>query len=194
MVRCNAIPCELLFSPTSPSLNLIGTIRQVVGIMVQLENFMNDSEEKNHQFVHKLLEKQLQRTRGVFNRQLVRFDCLGYSPNVELAAQDEHLKAIELTKTAKRRKGVAHFVKYFPVSRHPMTLILRTDAISQAYITKVESQLGDANALEVRSIIDAAYDKIVQTIFESLQQIAKLDGEGEDKGQLNYHVILIGEA
>jgi len=28
-------------------------------------------------------------------------------------------------------------------------------------------------------------------MFDSLKQIAKLDGEGEDKGQLNYHVILI---
>jgi len=35
-------------------------------------------------------------------------------------------------------------------------------------------------------------------MFESLQQLAKMDGaEGlapEDKGQLNYHVILIGES
>ena len=29
-------------------------------------------------------------------------------------------------------------------------------------------------------------------MFDSLKQIAKLEGEGEDKGQLNYHVILIG--
>lgn len=29
-------------------------------------------------------------------------------------------------------------------------------------------------------------------MLESLQQMAKLEGEGEDKGQLNYHVILIG--
>jgi hypothetical protein len=30
-------------------------------------------------------------------------------------------------------------------------------------------------------------------MFDSLQQMAKLEGEGEDKGQLNYHIILIGE-
>lgn len=30
-------------------------------------------------------------------------------------------------------------------------------------------------------------------MFASLKQMAKIDGElGEDKGQLNYHVILIG--
>jgi len=40
--------------------------------------------------------------------------------------------------------------------------------------------------------VDAAYERIVDTMFESLKQMAKMDGEGEDKGQLNYHVILIG--
>jgi len=30
-------------------------------------------------------------------------------------------------------------------------------------------------------------------MFESLKQMAKMEGEGEDKGQLNYHVELVGE-
>jgi hypothetical protein len=30
-------------------------------------------------------------------------------------------------------------------------------------------------------------------MFESMKQMAKLDGEGEDKGQLNHHIILIGD-
>lgn len=41
--------------------------------------------------------------------------------------------------------------------------------------------------------VDAAYERVVNTMFESLKQMAKMEGEGEDKGQLNYHVILIGE-
>jgi exocyst complex component 1 len=41
-------------------------------------------------------------------------------------------------------------------------------------------------------VVDTSYEKIVSAMFESLQQMAKLEGEGEDKGQLNYHVILIG--
>jgi hypothetical protein len=56
----------------------------------------------------------------------------------------------------------------------------------------VESQLVGAGGLEIRASVDLAYEKIVHTMFESLKQMAKLDGEGEDKGQLNYHVILIG--
>lgn len=70
---------------------------------------------------------------------------------------------------------MAHFIKYFPV-----------------YINKVEAQLIDADNLEIRTSVDDAYEKIVQSMFDSLKQMAKMDGEGEDKGHLNYHVILIG--
>lgn len=41
--------------------------------------------------------------------------------------------------------------------------------------------------------VDAAYERVVNTMFDSLKQMAKMEGEGEDKGQLNYHVILIGQ-
>jgi exocyst complex component 1 len=57
----------------------------------------------------------------------------------------------------------------------------------------MESQLIGADTLEIRQRVDSAYDKIVQTMFDCLQQMAKISDEGEDKGQLNYHVILIGE-
>lgn len=67
------------------------------------------------------------------------------------------------------------FIKYFPT-----------------YIGRVEHQLVGADTLEIRHNVDVAYEKIVTAMFEALKQMAKLDGEGEDKGQLNYHVILIG--
>ncbi|EMD41929.1 hypothetical protein CERSUDRAFT_79548 [Gelatoporia subvermispora B] len=87
----------------------------------------------------------------------------------------EQIKSIEDTKlTSKKRQGVVPFIKYFPT-----------------YIGRVESQLIGADTLEIRHNVDAAYDKIVTAMFDALKQMAKLDGEGEDKGQLNYHVILI---
>ncbi|KAI8990472.1 exocyst complex component Sec3-domain-containing protein [Trametes punicea] len=87
----------------------------------------------------------------------------------------DHIKSIEETKlTSKKRKGVAPFIKYFPT-----------------YISRVEIQLIGSDTLEIRQSVDAAYDKIVQAMFDALQQMAKMDGEGEDKGQLNYHVIII---
>ncbi|KAI0961988.1 hypothetical protein AcW1_000916 [Taiwanofungus camphoratus] len=88
---------------------------------------------------------------------------------------NEQIKTIEDTKlTSKKRNGVVSFVKYFPM-----------------YVGRVENQLIGTDALEIRQTVDAAYDKIVQAMFDALKQMAKMDGEGEDKGQLNYHVILI---
>ncbi|OCH94698.1 hypothetical protein OBBRIDRAFT_769029 [Obba rivulosa] len=87
----------------------------------------------------------------------------------------EQIKSIEETKlTSKKRQGVVPFIKYFPT-----------------YIGRVEGQLVGADTLEIRNSVDAAYDKIVTAMFDALKQMAKLDGEGEDKGQLNYHVIII---
>ncbi|KAG5647578.1 hypothetical protein DXG03_008931 [Asterophora parasitica] len=87
----------------------------------------------------------------------------------------QQITDIEQTKlSSKKRQGVAHFVKHFPT-----------------YVGRVENQLIGADGLEIRVGVDTAYEKIVQSIFDSLKQMAKMDGEGEDKGQLNYHVILI---
>ena len=76
---------------------------------------------------------------------------------------------------AKKRRGVAHFVKQFPI-----------------YVGRVEKQLVEADDLEIRTNVDSAYEKIVRIILDSLKDMAKMGGEGEDKGQLNYHVIIIG--
>ena len=63
----------------------------------------------------------------------------------------------------------------------------------------MESQLEGAEGLRIRDIVDANYERIAATMFDSLQHMAKMDGEGtgapgEDKDQLNYHVILIGKS
>ncbi|KAK7059116.1 hypothetical protein VNI00_001741 [Paramarasmius palmivorus] len=87
----------------------------------------------------------------------------------------EQIQHVEQTKlTSKKRRGVVPFVKRFPV-----------------YIGRVETQLIGCDGLEIRMNVDAAYERIVQSMFDCLKQMAKMDGEGEDKGQLNYHVILI---
>ena len=72
---------------------------------------------------------------------------------------------------------MAHFIKYFPT-----------------YVLRIENQLAGTDGLEIRGCVDAAYDRIVQSMFDGLVQMAKLDGDkDEDKGVLNYHVILIGQ-
>lgn len=91
--------------------------------------------------------------------------------------QNQQIKMIDETKlTSKKRQGVAHFIKYFPL-----------------YVSRVEQQLTGADELEIRAQVDTAYEKMVHSMFESLKQMATLDGDGEDKGQLNYHVLLVGE-
>jgi hypothetical protein len=72
---------------------------------------------------------------------------------------------------------VAHFIKFFPV-----------------YVGRVESQLIGGDTYEIRQNVDGAYERIVQSMFDSLKHMAKMNnGEDEDKGQMNYHVILIGK-
>lgn len=91
------------------------------------------------------------------------------------------MKSIERTRlTFKKRKGVAPFIKQFP-----------------NYIQRVENQLiatgANESGLGVRESVDVAYNKIANTIFETLKAIANMDGDEEDKGQLTYHVVIIGE-
>ncbi|KAI0068299.1 exocyst complex component sec3 subunit [Artomyces pyxidatus] len=131
---------------------------QIIGITACLERFLADADERGNAFLLNFLDKQHTRLKALFDRHVT-----------------SQIKAVEETKlTSKKRNGVAHFIKYFPV-----------------YVGRVENQLIGADTLEIRQSVDVAYEKIVQTMFDSLKQMAKLDGEGEDKGQLNYHVILI---
>jgi hypothetical protein len=66
----------------------------------------------------------------------------------------------------------------------------------KTFVGRIEAQLVGAHALEIRRTVDGAYERIVQAMFEALQQMAKMDGsetkDPDDKGVLNYHVIMIG--
>lgn len=107
--------------------------------------------------------------------------------------QTEQVKSIEQIKlSSKKRSGVAQFIKYFPVGLKTLSCQSWLISRSKVYVSRLESQLTGAHVYEVRETVDNAYERLVQTMLESLKQIAKLEGEGEDKGQLNYHVILIG--
>ncbi|KAG2159680.1 exocyst complex component Sec3-domain-containing protein [Suillus bovinus] len=131
---------------------------QVVGVMVCLERFVADADERDNAFFLQMLEKQHTRLKGSFDRHI-----------------NQQIKMIEETKlTSKKRKGVAHFVKYFPI-----------------YVGRIEQQLIGADGLEIRANVDLAYEKIVHSMFECLKHMATLDGDDEDKGQLNYHVLLV---
>ncbi|KAG9085481.1 hypothetical protein FRC06_003583, partial [Ceratobasidium sp. 370] len=137
---------------------------QLVGIIAVLQRRILDAQERNSIFVERLLTRPLQRLNVQYQQQV-----------------NEQLQAIEQTKlTTKKRKGVAHFIRYFPI-----------------YVGRIEAQLVSANGLEIRRAVDKSYERIVQAMFEALQQMAKMDGgdgkdkDPDDKGVLNYHVIMI---
>ena len=66
----------------------------------------------------------------------------------------------------------------------------------QVFIEKMEAQMEAADDLPIRQKVNETYERLVTTVLGAVQQLAKMDrGEGqaaEDKGQLNYHVIMIG--
>ncbi len=86
--------------------------------MSNLERFAMDAEERGNLFLQKLLQKQTQRLSAVFNRLVVRSCCHFSHFQCELIGdQDDQIKAVEQTKlTTKKRKGIAYFIRYFPVS------------------------------------------------------------------------------
>ena len=55
----------------------------------------------------------------------------------------------------------------------------------------------DADGLPVRGVVDKVYAQVVRTMFESLQQMAKMESEAptatadDNKDQLNAHVVLV---
>ncbi|QRW06016.1 Exocyst complex component Sec3 [Ceratobasidium sp. AG-Ba] len=137
---------------------------QLVGIIAVLQRRIQEAQAQNQIFADRLLMKSLQRLNVQHQRQI-----------------DEQLHAIEQTKlTTKKRKGVAHFIRYFPT-----------------YVGRIEAQLINTQGLEIRRTVDTSYERIVSAMFDALQQMAKMDGadgkdkDPDDKGVLNYHVIMI---
>ncbi|KZT54682.1 hypothetical protein CALCODRAFT_377065 [Calocera cornea HHB12733] len=135
---------------------------QLPGMIFALERLLQEVEDAGKAFFHRLLEKQHRRMYQMYDRMI-----------------DEQIKGIEQTKlTTKKRAGAAHFIKYFPV-----------------FVSKIEAQLVGSDGMEIRNKVDDSYERLVTAMFDCLQQMAKLDGgdsqSAEDKGQLNYHVIMI---
>lgn len=63
---------------------------------------------------------------------------------------------------------------------------------------RIEQQLVGAEDSSTRDVANAAYEQVLNTMLDTLQQMAKLDrtdmtGTGDDKSQLNYFIIMIGK-
>ncbi|KAF2130590.1 hypothetical protein P153DRAFT_395984 [Dothidotthia symphoricarpi CBS 119687] len=144
---------------------------QGVGILSAVDRKLLDIEDSNQDFLTKNLHKIHERLTGLFRRFL-----------------DEQIRAIEDTKVKiKKRKGVITFVKTFP-------------HFSVAIENMLPSAADGGEQLEIRRMINDAYQRINKAIFESLKVIAKESpavmgtqgqGDPEDKEALNYHILLI---
>jgi hypothetical protein len=149
---------------------------QGVGVLQALERKMADLDETNQEYILRNLSKIHERLAGLFSRFL-----------------DEQVHAIEETKVKiKKRKGVIAFMKTFPHFSVAIENMLPPPEINED--------------LDVREMVNAAYDRINKAMFESLQAIAKDSpsvlaagqgpqgqglGDPEDKEALNYHILLI---
>jgi len=157
---------------------------QVFGMMAVLERAMQDAEDRNAIFYLTILQTQLQRLQGLVERYIA-----------------DQVKAIENAQLSNRkRRGVVFFIKHFPVSiAGELCSFAAADAEfvceHQVFVARVEAQLVDYDDLTARAVANAGYEKIVNTMLDTLQHMAKMDRSdvaGEDKGQLNHSIIMIG--
>jgi hypothetical protein len=143
---------------------------QGVGILCAVDRKLVEIEDSNQDFLTRNLQKVHERLTSLFTRFV-----------------DEQIRAIEDTKVKiKKRKGVIAFMKTFP-----------------HFAIAIENMLpasGETDQLEIRRMVDDAYQKINKAMFESLKVIAKESpavmatqgqGDPEDKEALNYHILLI---
>ncbi|KAL5114060.1 hypothetical protein ACEQ8H_008074 [Pleosporales sp. CAS-2024a] len=144
---------------------------QGVGILGAVDRKLVDIEDSNQDFLTRNLQKIHERLKGLFNRFL-----------------DEQIRAIEDTKVKiKKRKGVIAFMKTFP-------------QFSATIENMLPGTSSGGDQLEVRRMVDDAYQRMNKAMFESLKVIAKESptvtasqgqGDPEDKEALNYHILLI---
>jgi hypothetical protein len=64
-------------------------------------------------------------------------------------------------------------------------------------VDRIECQLDNCDELQVRKRVNDAYERVVASVLGSLQHVSKIvaaeTSSGEDKGQLYFHVVMIGE-
>lgn len=104
---------------------------------------------------------------------------------------DDQIRAIEDTKVKiKKRKGVIAFMHIFPNF---------AISVENIYSGATRGAPTTPDLMEVRSMIDNAYERINQAMWVSLKQIARESptvggqqgADPEDKEVLNYHILLI---
>ncbi|KAK5073222.1 GTP-Rho binding exocyst subunit [Lithohypha guttulata] len=149
---------------------------QGVGVLCALEHVSTLYEDSNQEFITSTIRTLHGRLKGLFNKFV-----------------EGQVKAVEETKVKlKKRKGIISFMRTFPF-------------FSSAVESMIPDHIVEEETLEIRFILNDAYNKILRAMWESLTFIAKDDsttggtahstapasGDPEDKEALNYHILLI---
>jgi len=128
-------------------------------------------------FLTQLFDKQLGRHRQAFDHFIVRL----LLKSLKLTFQGDQIKTIDGAKNnIRKRRGVFYFVRHFPL-----------------FVERIECQLDGADNLKIRKRVNDAYERVVASVLSSLQYVSKIvaaeTSSGDDKGQLYFHVVMIGE-
>ncbi|EME49313.1 hypothetical protein DOTSEDRAFT_68176 [Dothistroma septosporum NZE10] len=155
---------------------------QGIGVMASLSKHAFYLRESNQEYLQHLVNELFDKLQTRFNKFV-----------------DEQIRAIEDTKVKiKKRKGIIAFMKIFPQF---------SNYVENSFATVAGSDYdGPADCvLDVRRLVDVAYDNLNRAMFDSLKVIAKespaagIPAKGtaqgtddpEDKEMLNYHILLI---
>ncbi|KAG8626909.1 hypothetical protein KVT40_005854 [Elsinoe batatas] len=151
---------------------------QAIGMMASVAVFSAPLHETSQEFLLRSLSDASAKLEAIFQKFI-----------------DAQVHAIEDTKVLlKKRKGVISFIRTFPHF---------SMAVENVFTGAARSAGNNPAVLDVRRMVDEAYERINQAMWIALKQIAKdsptigtgqggaQSTEAEDKEILNYHILLI---
>ncbi|KAF4554878.1 Exocyst complex component SEC3-like protein [Elsinoe fawcettii] len=151
---------------------------QAIGMMSSVAVFSAPLHETSQEFLLRSLSEASAKLEAIFHKFI-----------------DAQVHAIEDTKVLlKKRKGVISFIRTFPHF---------SMAVENVFTGAARSAGNNPAVLDVRRMVDEAYERINQAMWIALKQIAKdsptigtghngaQSTEAEDKEILNYHILLI---
>ncbi|PWN19487.1 hypothetical protein BCV69DRAFT_284116 [Microstroma glucosiphilum] len=148
---------------------------QMVGVVAALDGALMEAEHSGNDFVLKTLNK----LQGKATAILERFFADQLRAAVVSASKQQTFSAPTFRGKRSGRGGLTAAVRIAP-----------------HFVDRIESQLGNAQHLNVRSIVDGFYARMENTIIDTLLSLkvettTATGGQDEDKGAMNHQVLLI---
>lgn len=153
---------------------------QIVGVLASLDSALLGAEDAANEFWQRTLHKLHAKAKSSLDRFFAdQFKAIAASANKSQQSSSSYAPSFRGKRTG--RAGLVQSVRILP-----------------HFVERVEGQLTDAHHLGIRSVVDTFYDKLEQTIIDSLLSLkvdtAAYGGGGaqdDDKGVMNHQVSLI---